>query len=84
VNEKTLLLAADFLKLASDELSNNGCNDWDFPKGWTKSEKKEFVKSYYEHNGTPEEYDPNDLTLPDWAAASYLSYLVKEFAHAAA
>lgn len=84
MNEKTLLLVSDLLELASDELSNNGCNDWDFPKGWTKAEKQEFVRSYHEWNGDPEEYDPSDLTLPDWAVASYLSHLVKEFAHAAA
>ena len=71
------------LELASSELSNNGCHDWHFPKSWSKKEKQAFVKSFHEWNGDPEEYDPNDLDLPDWAVASYLSHLVKEMANAA-
>jgi hypothetical protein len=73
-NEKQL--AAKMLELASDEFSNHSCNDVpkSFWNGWTTEQRKVFVKEFYEHNGDPENYDEDNLHLPDSAIMSFLAY----------
>jgi hypothetical protein len=78
VKTKWIKLAADLLEEASDEFSNHGCNDWDFPSDWTKEEQQEFVKAMNEDNGTPEEYDPEHLHVPDWWVMSFLARQIKK------
>ncbi len=78
LNEKEKQLASYWLSRASELYSNHGCNDveekvW---KGWTTEERRQFVKEYHEYNGDPEEYDPNDLHLPDFAIISWLAYKI--------
>jgi hypothetical protein len=73
MTRKEKLLIAKFLDLAADEFGNHGCNDveksiWD---GWTIAERRKFVKEYYEYNGEPEEYDPDNLHLPDFCIMDY-------------
>ncbi len=70
-------LAADFLDRAAEEFSNRSCNDFDFPESWTREEKQNFIRGYYENNGDPEEYDPKDLTIADFAAMGYLAALLR-------
>lgn len=75
LNEKEQQLAAYCLGEASKHYGNHVCNDveekvWD---GWTKEERQQFVKGFYEYNGDPEEYDPNCLHLPDFAIMRYLA-----------
>jgi hypothetical protein len=79
LNEKERQLAAHWLGEASDRYGNHGCNDveekiWD---GWTKEERKQFVKEYHEYNGDPEEFDPNFLHLPDFAIMGFLAYKLR-------
>lgn len=75
---KWLKLAGQFLRIASNELSNHGCNDWDFPDDWTKEEKQEFVQAMHLDNKSPEEYDPENLNVPDWWVAAFLSNSIKK------
>jgi hypothetical protein len=77
LSHKTLLLASQFLDDHADRLSNDGCNDWEFPADWTVEEKTEFVKGYHEWNGDPEEFNPNWLCLPNFAVAAFLSAILK-------
>lgn len=72
-------LAAKFLELAAGEFSNHGCNDVDddFFSGWTKDERQEFCKEWREWNGDPEEYDPEFLSLPDYAIMDFLAYKIR-------
>jgi hypothetical protein len=75
---KMMLIASDFLELASDEFSKHGCNDWEFPANWTKKEKQKFVKMMHKRNNSLDEYDPEELDVPDWWVMSFLASLLKE------
>ncbi len=74
LNPKEAALVVQFLNEYSDELGNNGCNDWKFPPEWSQSEKETFVKEYHDYNGDPQEFDLTNLNLPDFAVASFLAY----------
>lgn len=74
MNHKELILAAEFLEQHSDDLSDNGCNDWEYPDDWTEQEKIDFCRKYHSFNKSPEDFDPDDLTLPDFAVASFLAH----------
>ena len=79
MNPKWLSVAAEMLDLASEEFSNHGCCDWEFPADWTLSDKQELVEAMHEDNGSPEEYNPNYLSVPDWWVMCFLaSRLQKE------
>jgi len=69
---KWFKLAGELLQEFSDQLSNNGCNDWNFPRGWNKSEQQELVKAMNDDNNSPEEYDHKRLDVPDWWVAVFL------------
>jgi hypothetical protein len=75
MNEKEIILTSKFLKMASEEFSNHGCNDVDnsFFEGWTQEEREQLVKDYLEYNGNPETFDKNYLWLPDWCLMSFLA-----------
>lgn len=69
-------LAAIFLRLASDEFSNRGANDFHLAHYMpNKAERREFMKGYHEWNGDPEEYDATRSYeyVPDFALMSYLA-----------
>lgn len=68
-------LAAKFLELAAETFSNHVCNDVDesFFTGWTKEQRQNFCKQFYEWNGDPEEYNPEWLFLPDYALMGFLA-----------
>ncbi len=75
---KQRALAAALLDQYSDDLGNRSCNDWDFPENWTPEEVADFCKGAEEQNGTPEEFDPHDPSLPDFAVATYLAHLLRQ------
>lgn len=79
MNIKEKELAAKMLKLASDYFGNHGCNDVEESvyDGWTKEERQHFVKEFEEWNGSPQDYNPDDLHLPDWAIMSFLAFKLK-------
>lgn len=72
-------LTAKFLELAAGEFSNHGCNDVDedFFEGWTKDQRQEFCKEWHEWNGDPDEYDPEWLSLPDYAIMDFLASKIR-------
>lgn len=68
------ILAAQLLETASERFTNHGCNDFDprcDPQDWL-----DFVKAYHDWNGDPEEFDPSQPHLPDWAVMSFLAKLI--------
>jgi hypothetical protein len=73
VRDKWLRLAAEFLEKAADKFSSHGCNDWEFPANWDDAEKRGFIKAIHEDNGDPENFDPDNLHIPDWLAMSFLA-----------
>lgn len=74
-------LIRDMLEDYSDRLSNDCCNDWDFPKDWTVEEKQLFLKQYHAWNGDPEEYDPKRLYIGNSSVAAFLAYRVGQKNH---
>ena len=77
MDAKLSMLAAKFLDDHSRKLGNEGCNDWEFPDDWTIQERRDFVSGSCAANGTPEEYDPENLVIPDFSAVDYLAHLLK-------
>lgn len=79
INKKELSLVYKMLELASEQFSNNVCNDVDenFYDGWALEERQNFVKEFHEWNGDPEEYDENFLNLGDSMIMSFLAHKVK-------
>ena len=72
---KEKLMAAYWLDEASNLYGNHGCNDipkrvWD---GWSIKERKQFVKDFGGFNGDPEDYDPDEIDLPDFCVMSLLA-----------
>lgn len=45
MNPKWLKLAGEMLAEYADRLSNDGCNDWEWPADWTKADRLEFAKA---------------------------------------
>ncbi|WP_396180215.1 hypothetical protein [Flavobacterium sp.] len=78
MNEKQKVLASVMLDKYSIVLASNVCNDWHYPENWTEQEKAEFCKGYHDWNGDPEEFDLDNLHLPDFGVAAYLAHLMVE------
>ena len=79
IKEKSLLV--EFIDIASDTMSCNGCNDVDedMYTNWTVGEREKFVKEYHDWNKDSEGFDPKDLYIPDFALISFLgSKLIKQ------
>lgn len=80
MKKKELLLAAKLLDESADIYSNNGCNDWEFPKTWSQEERRAFMREYHEWNGDLDEFDPS-LPIkyaPDFAVMRFLAHKLKE------
>ena len=80
MNIKELELVVCILKEFSSQLADKVCNDTDEAlfKNWTVEERHKFVRKYHTWNGDPEEFDPNDLHLPDYAIVAFLGDLLKQ------
>lgn len=79
LSKKERSLVCDLLQMASNEFANHGCNDVDKDtwEEWTIEERKDFVKSYYEFNGEPHEFDENHLELTDWELINFMIHKLK-------
>jgi hypothetical protein len=71
-------LAAHLLRLASDQFSNHGCNDFDLSRFiLDQDERDEFVRGYFAWNGDPEEYFEQsgeaDYRLMDFMLMDFLA-----------
>lgn len=78
MNKKEAILAAKMLDEFSEMLGGQCCNDWEFPNDWNLLEKTSFVKEFHDYNGDPEEFDINNISLPDFCVANFLSHKLKE------
>ena len=74
LNPKEARLVARLLEIASDQFTRHGCNDLpdDFWEDWTRLERQALCKAIQEDNGTPEDYYPDHLELPDWLLMEYM------------
>jgi hypothetical protein len=70
---KRLRLIADFLDDAAYRASNRSCNDWSWPADWSNSERAEMVREMLRANGTPEAFDPDNLSVMDWQIIQHLA-----------
>lgn len=43
-------LAGEMLELASEQFSNHGCNDWEWPDDWTPEERHNLAIEMVAHN----------------------------------
>ncbi len=78
-NNRKLISA--LLELASDQFSNHGCNDFDLAAILPNVEdRRELMRKYHEHNGDPEEFDPEwDYEyVQDDALMGYFSVMLAE------
>lgn len=78
LNKKEKQLLLDFLEQLYDYLGNEGCNDWEFPEDWTEKEKAKFVKAFHDLNGDPEEFDKDNLNLPDFCVVALLKHKLEK------
>jgi len=73
-------IAAHFLKLAADQFSNHGCNDFDLTTIVPdQAERDKLVRAYFEWNGDPESYYESrgrqgDYRLMDFMAMDFIAH----------
>jgi hypothetical protein len=77
MRRKWLRLAGDMLEMASEKFGNHGCNDWDFPDDWTAEDRQGLASAMHEANGDPENYEPDNIHLPDWWVMAFLADRLK-------
>jgi hypothetical protein len=77
--KKQIALLDKYLEDYTDDLGNAGCNDVDEEvwKDWTKEERIQFTKEFYEYNGDPENFDEDDLYLADFCIVGLLKHKIK-------
>ena len=81
-----LKVAGGLLELAFEEFSNHGCNDWMWPKDWTKEQRRDFMEKLiaWNDNCTVESFDEeqlyrvevetqSDYGPPDWLVMRFLA-----------
>lgn len=78
VTRKELEIIASLLEGHSDHLSNQCCNDYEWPCNWTDEEKTKFTKEYHDWNGDPEEYTEGDILNSNFSVASFLSSKIEQ------
>jgi hypothetical protein len=78
-SEKILIIK--LLDMAAQEFSNHGCNDFKLSH-WIPDlqERRNLIKAYHKHNGTPEEFDPNSNYeyFPDFALMLFMASKLDE------
>lgn len=77
MTQAQLLCMADLLDAAADKFGNHGCNDWDWPAGVPEADRMAIVRAFHDWNGDPQEFDPEWLSLPDFAAMRYFAGLCR-------
>lgn len=73
MNKNMIKMILYFLGDYEEELSDRICNDFNLKEFIPeKREREQFVKDYHNWNGDPEEYNPDNLNLPDFAVVTFL------------
>ncbi len=90
INPKWLALAAEMLDLASEQLSANGCNDWQWPDDWTTVDRHRFALALVRDNNPRMSEEAVDLEAtafanrnygpPDWWVCCFLAHVLKKTA----
>lgn len=78
LSKHELELAATFLRMAADEFSCHGCNDFRLPDSWTQQECDDFTLSMQAWNGDPENHEPGQRVIMDWFAMAYLAKKIEQ------
>ncbi len=75
--EKKLVVV--LLRMAAEEFGNHGCNDFDLVEDgkMTSKEADAFMKTFYEQNGSLDDYEPGDTNLGDFVAMDLLADLLE-------
>lgn len=73
---KVKRLAAKFLEELAERMSNDGCNDWDWPDDWTQVERDGFALAYHVLNGDLEEYHSGER-LPNFCVVHLLAFILE-------
>ena len=60
LNAKEKALLGQMLDEYSERLSNDGCNDWEWPEDWTPEERAAFCRESY----LDDEWDESDIPNP--------------------
>lgn len=68
---------SEMLERASELYGRHGCNDFEFPKGWTAEEIRDFVRLEHEWNGDPEDFDPENPVTPDFSVMAFLAAMMR-------
>lgn len=76
--EKYWKLLENFLYRHSEDLGNNGCNDWEFPSDWGKEEKSKFIEAFHKWNNTPRVDIEGTTNLMDFQALGALEQFIAE------
>jgi len=78
VEKHLLKLAGELLDKASDEFSNHGSNDWNWPSDWTPQQIMETAEAMHRDNGDFVRWvaDGKNTNVPDWWIMSYLGKLL--------
>ena len=75
-------IAAKLLRMAADEFSSHGCNDFDLTEVIPdQAERDALVRAYHGWNGDPEEYyeaGSRDYRLMDWMLMDFMAALMEE------
>ncbi len=50
MNSAWLRLAGELLGLASDQFSNHGCNEWEWPADWSAVERRQLAEAIVRDN----------------------------------
>jgi len=69
-------LLAKLLRMAADQFTNHGCNDFDLAAIMPDvEERRALMKEYEIWNNSPDRYDPNDRYEigSDWALMAFLA-----------
>jgi hypothetical protein len=81
MTKKERRLAANLLRLASDQFCNHGCNDLDkktiAAAGFTDEEATQFAREYCEWNGDPD-WPKHFHQMQDFALMDFLAYKLEQ------
>ena len=58
MNTRDRALLIDLLDEFADRLGNDSCNDWEWPRSWSESYKRDFLDRYNTWADDEEEYHP--------------------------
>jgi hypothetical protein len=71
-------LAVELLRVAAEEFSNHGCNDFKRPEWFPRDEWDAMNRAYHERNGDPEEARSSDYSMSDFVLMGHIANRLAE------